>query len=74
MELGTQLTAAANTVASGDSTLGHVVTAAVLGDGLSSMAVWALQLAHLDPPAAAAQGVTAICMVAASWIMQKVAK
>lgn len=69
----TQQTATAvNNVASGNSLIGHVVTAATLGDGLSSIAVWCLQLAHVDPPAAVAQGITAICMVAASWILQKV--
>lgn len=59
---------------SGDNIIGHVVSAAVLGDGLSSMAVWSIQtFAHVDPPAAVSQGITAICMVVASYVMKKLA-
>jgi hypothetical protein len=60
-------------VSSGGNTIGHVVTAATLGDGLSSVLVWGLQSAHLDPPAAVSQGITAISMVIASYLMQKLA-
>lgn len=70
MTIGTAIQAAA----SGDSTIGHTVSAAALGGGFSAMAVWGLQLAHLDPPASVSQAVTVICMVAASWIMQKVSQ
>jgi len=66
--------ATVNAAASGDSPIGHTVSAAMLGGGLSGIIVWLLQLAHLDPPAAVAQGITACCMVAASWIMQKVSQ
>jgi len=65
---------AVNNVASGDNVVGHVVTAAMLGDGLSSVAVWALQVSNLAPPASVSQGITAICIVVASWIMQKVSQ
>lgn len=59
--------------ASGDNITAHVLTAATLGDGLGSIAVWTLQtFAHVDPPAAVSQGVTAICMVIASMVMKKV--
>lgn len=61
-----------NSVMSGDNLIGHTVTAAALGDGLSSIVVWGLQVAHLVPPASVDQGITAICMVAASWLMQKI--
>lgn len=67
------LQSALTSAASGDNMLGHVVTAATLGDGLASISVWGLQLAHLVPPAGVDQGITAVCMVAASWIMQKLA-
>lgn len=73
MTITSQITGAVSNAASGNSLIGHVVTAATLGDGLSSIAVWLLQLAHVDPPAAVAQGITACCMVAASWIMQRIA-
>lgn len=63
---------ALQTTLSGDNIVGHTVTAAVLGDGLSSVAVWILQLNHLVLPASVEQGITAICMVAASYIMQKI--
>lgn len=67
----TQTTNAIVDVTSGDHLVGHVVTAAMLGDGLSSVAIWALQLTHVDIPASVSQGVTAICIVLASYIMQK---
>jgi hypothetical protein len=67
------ITSAVTAAASGDNIIGHTVTAAVLGDGLSSIAVWALQLAHLVPPASVDQGITALSMIAASWILQKMA-
>lgn len=71
MLISPQVATAVNNAASGNSLVGHVVTAATLGDGLASIAVWALQLAHVDPPAAVAQGISAVCIVAASWIMQR---
>lgn len=62
---------AIQSTASGDNTIGHVVTAATLGDGLAAILVWGLQSAHLAPPASVAQGITAVCMVIASYAMQK---
>lgn len=71
MELAEVKAVAANT-ASGDNTIGHVLTAATLGGGLSSIFVWLIQTAaHVDPPASVAQGITAISMVIASLVMKK---
>lgn len=63
-----------NDIASGSgNVVGHTVTAAVLGDGLSSVVVWGVQtFGHVDIPAAVSQNFTAVCMVFASWIMSKV--
>lgn len=58
-------------VLNANNTTGHVVTAAMLGDGLAAIMVWGLQVAHLSPPASVDQGITAICMVIASYVMQK---
>lgn len=72
MELAEVKAVAANSV-SGDNMVGHVLTAATLGGGLSSIFVWLIQtFGHVDPPAAVAQGITAISMVIASLIMRKV--
>lgn len=61
----------AQRVASGDNVVSHVVTAGAFGGALSGVAVWILQLCHLDPPASVDQSLTIICIVAASVIMKR---
>ena len=71
-KLTSEVTTQVSAAASGDNLAGHVVTAASVGYALSGFAVWILQLVHLDPPAAVAQGITTLSMLAASFIMKKI--
>jgi hypothetical protein len=67
------LSSAVTNAAAGDNVIGHVVTAGALGGAISGVTVWGLQCAQLNPPASIDQSITVICMVIASWILQKLA-
>jgi hypothetical protein len=64
----------ASSVSPETAPMSHVITAATLGGGFSSTLVWLLQtFGHVSPPDAADQWFTAIGIVAASWLLQKMA-
>lgn len=65
------IAAQVNAVASGDNTLGHVVTAAGLGTALAEVTVWVLQLFQIPPPDSVALAMGTIMTVLASWILKR---
>lgn len=68
------VTAAIQGAASGENMTGHVVSAAALGGGFSAFVVWVLQTwVHVAPPDDVGQWFTAVGIVAASWLLQKIA-
>lgn len=72
MTIATAIQNAASSVAPDTAPLAHTVTAAALGGGFSSFAVWVVQtFAHVVPPDSVDQWFTAIGIVAASWMLQK---
>lgn len=59
-------------VAKGDNLTGHTMTAATLGGGAATTLVWLLQtFVHVSPPDSVDQWLTAACVFAASYLMQK---
>jgi len=72
MTVATAIKSAATAVSPEIAPLAHTVTAAALSGGFSSFMVWNLQtFAHRSPPDSVDQWFTAIGIVAASWLLQK---
>lgn len=58
--------------ANGDNMIGHVATAATLGNGLTAIVIWIFELFHIMPPEGVQAGFGVICAIGASWILRRV--
>lgn len=75
MTIAATVQGAASAVTPANGALAHTVTAAALGGGFSSFVVWCLQtFAHVVPPDSVDQWLTALGVVCASWLLQRLAQ
>lgn len=73
MTISTAIQSAATAVSPAVAPLTHTVTAAGLGAGFSAFVVWNIEtFAHRVPPTSVDEWFTAIGIVAASWLLQKI--